>query len=88
MFNVDLKIKVQTYRTENSKAVFDIEKALKEEINKLGIGEDVVLSSLVLKLRRISYIKDIEIISPEKNIKIGDNQIANFNSVELEIENI
>lgn len=88
MFNVDLKIKVQTYRTENSKAVFDIEKALKEEINKLGIGEDVVLSSLVLKLRRISYIKDIEIMSPEKNIKIGDNQIANFNSVELEIENI
>lgn len=88
IFNIDLKIKVKTYRTANSVAIFDIEKALKEEINKLGIGDDVVLSSLVLKLRRISYIKDIEIVLPEENIKVGDNQIANFNSVELEIENV
>lgn len=88
LVNIDLKISVKTYRTANSVAIFDIEKALKEEINKLGIGEDVVLLSLVLKLRRISYIKDLEILAPENNIKIGNNQIATFNSVELEIENI
>ena len=88
VLNIDLEIKVKTYRTANSVATFDIEKALKEEINKLGIGEDVVLSSLILKLRRISYIKDIEIVMPKENIKVGDNQIASFNSVKLEIENI
>ena len=86
--NIDLKISVKTYRTSNSVAMFDIEKALREEINKLGIGEDVVLSSLILKLRRIAYIKDITIIEPLSNIKIGDNQVASFNSVQLEIENV
>jgi len=74
------------YRTEHSVASFDIENAIREEINSLGVNEDFVLTSLILRLRRISYVKDVAITSPLQNIKISKNQIARFNSANIELK--
>lgn len=83
--SVDIKIKCWTYRTEKTKALLEIENELRNAINELGINENVVLTSLILRLRRLGYVKDVKIYSPEDNIKIGLNQIARFGSVEIEI---
>ena len=84
---VSLKLKVYTKRADKTQAIFDVTKALEEEINSLRIGESLVLTSLIIKLRRISYIKDVVIIEPTSNIAIGESQIAKFESAEIEVEN-
>ena len=85
--NVSLKLKVYTKRADIAHAIFDVKESLTEAINKLKIGESVVLTNLIIKLRRISYIKDVEITEPTKNIQIGGYQIAKFLDAEIEVEN-
>lgn len=71
------------YRTEHAKAEYEINKAIEEEINSLGVNEDFVLTSLILRLRRISYIKDVVIDLPATNITINKNQIARFGTASI-----
>lgn len=85
---VTLKLKCYTYRIEDAKAIIEIKQALQDEINSLGINENVVLTSLILRLRRLSYVKDVKIEEPVDNVKIGISQIARFESAEIEIEAI
>lgn len=83
---VDVSVNCTVYRIEHSVAQFDIEEALREQINGLGVNENVVITSLILKLRQISYVKDVEITSPSSNITINKNQIARLGTVNITLE--
>lgn len=85
---VNISVTISTYRTDESVAKYDAEDAIKTYINGLLIGDDVVLTTIILALRRISYIKDVKITSPSDNITIGDNQIARFGSATIIVEAI
>lgn len=77
------------YRTDKATADHDISEALKEEINNLTIGEDVLLTSIIMKLRQISYIKDvsgIQINGETENFTIRNTQIARFESATFEYD--
>lgn len=80
---VNVKCRVSIYRVEDATAMFEIRNAIEEQINGLGINENVTITDLILRLRRLSYVKDCEITEPSANIEIGINQIARFNDIEI-----
>lgn len=83
---VSFDITIKTYRAENNIAISDSTEKIREYIDGLLIGEDVVLTTIVLLLRRISYIRDVQIITPLQNIVISDNQIARFGAATIIVE--
>lgn len=79
---------VSVYRVDNETATFDIRNAIEEEINGLGINENVVITDLILRLRRISYVKDCKITLPTDNVEIGINQIARFEDINITLKQV
>jgi len=77
------------YRTDPAIALNDIQTAVQEYVNGLGIGENVVWTDLILKLRHISYVKDVQnllINGTNDNIVLSENQIARFLQANILIE--
>lgn len=90
--SVNISLTCKVYRTEEATAMYDIKNAIQEEINSLGINEDVILTSIIMRLRRISYIKDVSNIvlsgaASSGNVEIGDSQIARCGNITLTIVN-
>lgn len=89
--SVDVTCTCYVYRVEESQALFDITQALTEEINGLGIHEDVVLTSLILRLRRINYVKDISnfrLSGTAENVTVGIDQIARCGNLNITLQNV
>ena len=86
---IAISVTCTIYRTEDAVAQADILEALQDEIDSLGINENVVLTSLILRLRRISYIKDVSdllVNGSAENVTIAVNQIARFSSASITLE--
>jgi uncharacterized phage protein gp47/JayE len=62
-----------------SVVIYEVTEAVKKFINALLIGEPVLVSDLIVVLRRISYVIDAKIPNQE-NISINTHQIARFQS--------
>jgi hypothetical protein len=78
---IDLIINVTTVQDvtneiDESVVIADVQKKTKEFIDGLKIGESLILSDLIVVLRRITYLDDVEIESPEENIVIAKHKIA------------
>lgn len=89
--NASISVKCTVYRTDHTTADFEIEEAIRQEINNLTIGKDILISSLILRLRQIAYITDvteIKINGLAENLKMNPNQVAKFNSITIEYEDI
>lgn len=76
-------IRVTIYRADPETAKEEIKTTVRDYVNSLGIGENVVLTSIILKIRSLTYVRDVSIISPNDNILIANNQIARFNDAEV-----
>lgn len=72
---VNISVSVKIYRTEDAVARAEITESLTNFINNLSIGENVVLSDLVMNLRQIVYVKDVQ------GLKIGTNQLGPDNII-------
>ncbi len=87
---ISIEVTATIYRVEEARIRSDIATKLQEYINGLGIHENVVLSSIIVLLKQISGITDISgltVNGSTDNIIIDVNQIARYNSVEIEIIN-
>lgn len=85
---INLDVTCFIYRTENAVAMKDIQETLEDLINGKGIGENIVLTDIVLKLRKIGYITDVSellINGQAKNIDIGEDSIARLNEVHINL---
>jgi uncharacterized phage protein gp47/JayE len=60
-----------------SVVVYEVTEAVKKFVNALLIGQSVLISDLIVVLRRFSYIVDVKIPGQE-NISINTHQIARF----------
>jgi uncharacterized phage protein gp47/JayE len=60
-----------------SVVIYEVTEAVKKFINRLLIGQPVLISDLIVVLRRLSYIIDAKIPGQE-NISINTHQIARF----------
>lgn len=84
--NTSFNVTVRTYRADPVSAENEITDTVRNYVNGLGIGEDVVLTSIILLLRSLTYVKDVEITLPTTNIRIANNQIARFGDIVVELE--
>lgn len=84
--NITVAVTVSIYRIDESQAIDEIKAAIQEEINGLGIGESVLLTSLILRLRRFSYVKDVSSLTingSAANVTISANEIARFSNATI-----
>jgi uncharacterized phage protein gp47/JayE len=63
--------------------VYKVTEAVKKFIDNLSIGQSLLVSDLIVLVKRILQIEDVEIIAPESNIEIAPHQIARFKSCEV-----
>jgi hypothetical protein len=80
---IDLVIDVTTIQDvtneiDESVVISDVQKKTKEFIDGLKIGESLILSDLIVVLRRITYLDDVKIKSPEENVVIYTHKIARY----------
>ena len=62
-----------------------IKRTIVEYVNSLLIGKGVVIAQILSRITRLSYVRDVKIVSPEENIAVGTDQIARHGNTEIEI---
>jgi uncharacterized phage protein gp47/JayE len=87
---ISLSVQVVTERDVNndidvSVIVYNVTEATKEFINNLLVGQSVLISDLIVMMKRISHIDDVKISAPEDNIEIALNQIARFGDCDVTV---
>lgn len=90
--NIKINVEVKVYRTDEETADFDVKESLVDEINSLSIGENVIISSLILKLRRISYVRDVPYLAivdgegtKTTNLNLNEDQIARITADDITV---
>jgi len=76
---------VDVYRADLAEADAEIKRIIAEYVNSLTIGKAVIKSQILARITKLAYVKDVKIIAPVDNIEIGADQIARFNSAEIEL---
>jgi hypothetical protein len=87
---VDLVINVTTIQDvtneiDESVVITDVQKKTKEFIDGLKIGENLILSDLIVVLRRIEYLDDVKIESPEENIGGEKHKILRYRNCTVNV---
>lgn len=82
---ISIDVTISVYNYDSFLAVFEAQEAVKNYINNLLVGEKVVLTTIILLLRRKSYIKDVEILFPSGNVSVTDIQIARYENCTVNI---
>jgi len=75
-----------TNEIDESVVIAEVQKKTKEFINALEIGKELVLSDLIVALKRITYIYDVKIVSPVENPEIAKSQIARYQDCQVIVE--
>jgi uncharacterized phage protein gp47/JayE len=82
--NINVNVQVTTKQDAvndlgESVIIYEVTEAVKKFINSLKIGDSVLISDLIVVLRRISYIMDAKVFN-QHNIDINTHQIARYQS--------
>ncbi len=64
----------------------DVQEAVQKHISNLKIGEQVLLSDLIVVLKRMNFLSNVRITLPEEDIEILSNQIARFKDCIVTVE--
>ena len=56
--------------------VSSIRSAISNYVNRLKVGDDVILSEVTVAVKGVSGVFDAQITSPASNIAIADNELA------------
>jgi uncharacterized phage protein gp47/JayE len=76
---------------EESTVITDVQDAVQKFINGKHIGESILISDIIVLLKRITYIDDvkpvdlIDPIDPLENINISKKQITRYESCEVDV---
>jgi uncharacterized phage protein gp47/JayE len=82
---VDFSIIVYVYRADLSEAMAEIQGIVAEYVNSLTIGKPVILAQVLARITKLTYVRDVKIISPFENIDLGPDQIPRFNSAGIDL---
>ena len=82
---VDFEIEVSTGEVDTAETQAEIKKIVQSYVNSLRIGGTVILSTIVAKIRALSYVSDVTIKSPTENFTVNSEQIARFGSAEITV---
>jgi uncharacterized phage protein gp47/JayE len=86
---VNLNIEVYTDRdvtneVDESVVIYEVTEAVKKFVNGLFIGQSVLISDVIVVLKRITYIDDVK-LPEQENITINTHQIARFQSCNVTV---
>jgi uncharacterized phage protein gp47/JayE len=82
---VDFSIIAYVYRANIQGAESEIWRIVTEYVNSLAIGKPVVLSEVISKIKKLSFIWDVQIVSPTDNILPSTDQIPRLGVLSIEI---
>jgi uncharacterized phage protein gp47/JayE len=82
---VNFSLMVYAYRTDLSEAAAEIKRIISEYVNSLAIGKSVVLAKILSLITKLSYVRDVKIISPSENIDVGEDQIPRYNNADIDM---
>lgn len=91
---INISLTCYIYRVEYDLAKTEIENTIRDFINNLNINENVLLTDIILNLRQLTYVTDVQelLIGTSElgveNIIIGKNQIARMGNLDLVIEQV
>ncbi|NBW98516.1 hypothetical protein EBR03_02975 [bacterium] len=54
----------------------DVKSAVSAYVNQLGVGEDVVLSNIVVAVKAVTGVADVKVTVPSANVAVADNELA------------
>ena len=63
----------------------NIKSAVSNYINRLAVGADVVRSNLIVAVKGVSGVFDVEATFPEANIAIADNELARISDDDISV---
>lgn len=89
VYDLAVTMKCFIYRVDEEYALNEIQNILEKEILKYKIGERVIITDLLLAIKRLSFVKDIsdfKINGSTNNIVINENQVAKFKSCDIVFE--
>lgn len=63
----------------------NIKSAVSNYINRLAVGADVVRSNIIVAVRGVSGVFDVEVTTPTVNIAIADNELARISDGDISV---
>jgi uncharacterized phage protein gp47/JayE len=82
---VNFSLIVYVYRADLVEATAEIKRTISEYVNSLTIGKSVVLAQILSRITKLSYVRDVKIISPIENIDVGPDQIPRYNDADIDM---
>ena len=82
---VSFEITVMTGDVDTAESESEIKKIIQSYVNSLRIGKTVILSSIIAKVRALSYVSDVTVNLPTENFSVNGEQIARFGSADITI---
>jgi len=79
-------VTVYVYRADPSMAELEIKNVIAEYVNSLTIGKSVVISEVIARIKKLSYVYDVKI--SQDNIDIQSDQIPRYSNANLNIREI
>jgi uncharacterized phage protein gp47/JayE len=86
--SIPIKLSLRVVAAEGytvSSVASDIRSAISTYINKLGVGDDVILSDIVVAAKSITGVFDAIIESPSLNVVIADSELARVSESDISI---
>jgi len=62
-----------------------VKSAVKNVIDSLGVGADVILSDITVAVKQVNGVFDVTVLSPLDNIAIADNELARINEKDIAV---
>ena len=79
-------VTVYVYRADLGAAELEIKNVIAEYVNSLTIGKSVVISEVIARIKKLSYVHDVKI--PQDNIDLQSDQIPRYSNANLNIREV
>lgn len=60
-----------------------IKSAISNYVNNLGVSQDVVVSEIIKRVKSVSGVYDVSMVSPSDNIAVGDEEIVRISNSDI-----
>jgi uncharacterized phage protein gp47/JayE len=83
--NVTLTVYAITSGVDTSKMASDVQTAITDYINGLGIGDDIIHAELIQRVMEVFGVFDCSISTPAANVSIAGNQVARAGTITVTV---
>ena len=85
-FSIPVSVTINVTTREGislSSVTDDVKSAVANYINRLSVGDDVILSEIIVSVKSVSGVFDAKIRTPSENIPIADNELSTIKESDI-----